>query len=771
VASDAAIKLRIGKLQVPIPLQNVRELHTEALQLRGGGQVGIVRAIAPQQSAAVLVVKRPNGTLDALWTGLTQLAGDPGERRADALEVGDRDGDGSPDVVVGVYDERTQICGQERTLLAPRAIDPKTLSLKSVLLNRAASRPVQVQLEASSVAPVAETPPLLKSLRAASASSALETTGPAAGPASAIDDGDLASSWVEGRGLGGRFEFVTMHWAAPGRAIRALAIVPAEDAAKPNPPYARARTLSLLGDHAERLLVTLPEDAKPGQRYWVTPPTPLSWSCLTVSVDDVFGHEIGPKTHAALAEVEAYTDLDFEGGLAKLVDELAQDGPRGDDATQLLATARGDVVSAVVNRWPALSALGKRRALRLLFGQRGPDPRALEVLQRAMRDADREVSQRAIELARTGVEGGPALLLLLARDPTPQGDQAALAFAHSNERAAFDGLLSVLLERGASERPRLRDALLAAFRSAGAAAADSITRWLGSEPSARPPVAARAALTLALAGAPESREAAAALLQASQTEATEFSDQWRLVQSAASLSSEPSGDAWLAQLAREAKPWMLRTAALTALHARGAAGAPAAARLALADDYPRVRAGALKVLSGPSADLELLGRYARDDAWFLVRAAALEALPNAPAAQPIMLSSLGDRTPAVRATAVRALQRAQLRAAWKRIQPLVENREEYPEVIAEGIAFAKALCVVDAATSLQSVVTRGLQPDAWAPDQELALSALEALTSFGGGYAAWARDHAVGPLVPKELHDAAAHAAEKLGACGHSPVL
>ena len=73
--------------------------------------------------------------------------------------------------------------------------------------------------------------------------------------------------------------------------------------------------------------------------------------------------------------------------------------------------------------------------------------------------------------------------------------------------------------------------------------------------------------------------------------------------------------------------------------------------------------------------------------------------------------------------------------------------------------------------SLQGVVARGLQPDAWAPDQELALSALEALTSFGGGYAAWARDHAVGPLVPKELHDAAAHAAEKLGVCGHTPVL
>jgi hypothetical protein len=216
---------------------------------------------------------------------------------------------------------------------------------------------------------------------------------------------------------------------------------------------------------------------------------------------------------------------------------------------------------------------------------------------------------------------------------------------------------------------------------------------------------------------------------------------------------------------------MLRMAALSALQARRSSATFGEAKRALSDEYPRVRANALKVLSSSSPDIQLLSRYARDDKWFLVRAAAIDALPNTPGAQPVMLAATGDRTPAVRATAIRALQRAGDVAAWPRIQKLLENAEEYPEVLAEGVAFAKALCVVAAAPSLHAVVERGLSPDAWTPDQELALSALEALISFGGAEAAWARDHSASPLVPKPLHDAAVSAAEKPTVCRRSPVL
>ncbi|HEX4355018.1 MAG TPA: HEAT repeat domain-containing protein, partial [Polyangiales bacterium] len=608
--------------------------------------------------------------------------------------------------VVGTYDERTQLCGQERTLLAPRAVDPKTLSLKSVLLNRAAERAVQAQLTATAVAPVASPPPLLHALRAISASSA---SADIAQSSAAVSDGDLASAWVEGRGLGGRFEFVTLRWAAPERAIRAIAVVLAKEDAS---AHARPHVLSLLGDQGAHLVATLPDDAVPGQRYWITPPEPLAWTCLSVSVDALAPGAIDAKSHTALAEVEAYTDLDFAGGLDTLVAELAQPGPRGDDATQLLASARGDVVAALVAIWPHLSTLGKRRAMRVLFGSRTPDPRANEILRNAMRDPDPEVSEHGIELARGKIDGGPALLLELAADATPQGDHAALAFAHSAEPAAFEKLLPLLFDKRGTERPVLRDALALAYRASGTNGRDIATHWLATSP----PVAAEAALALALASAPESRETAASIFRASRAASREFADQWRLVECAAALDDEADGDAWLTGLVRESDTWMLRMAALSALQARRSTATVGEAKRALTDDYPRVRANALKVLSSNSPDIELLSRYARDDKWFLVRAAAIESLPNLPNAQAVMVAATGDRTPAVRAVAIHALQRAGVASAWPRIQKLLENAEEYPEVLAEGIAFAKALCVVAAAPSLHAVVERGLQPDAWAPD-------------------------------------------------------
>jgi len=767
-AAEPGSILHVGKLNVALTLTDVRELHAEVVTLKGGRSVGIVRITANHQNAAALLVRRSNGALESLWTGLLQPAGDPGERRADALEVADRDGDGATDIVVGTYDERNQICGQERTLLAPRAIDPKTLTLRSVLLNRSATRTAREEVVATAVSPGADPPPLIRALRPVGASS-VEHADPRQAE-TALTDGDLATAWVEGRGLAGRFEFVSLRWAASGHPIRALAIVPApaaphEPTASAGPAkWARPRVLSLLGDKGDRILATLPEDPRPGQRYWIVPKTPLAWSCLTISVDDVFAAAITPNTHAALAEVEAYTDVDFEGGLARLVEELGQEGTLGDDATQLLTHARGDVVAALVSAWPKLGRVGKRRALRLLFGQPEPDLRALELLRSALRDAAQEVNKPALELARKSGAAGLAVLLDVAHDATPQGDEAAMAFARAGGTAAFEGLLGVLLVQGGSERPALRDALWTAYRSTGATASALLARWL-SDAAKAPSIAARAALALALSRLPEAQGDALSLLRVGATTAAEFSDQWRLVQAAAALPSEPATDAWLEALARDAKTWMLRAAALAALQARQSASAPSSAERALSDAYPRVRAAAIKVLGTSSTKFELVAQHAREDKWFLVRAAAVDALPTVPAGVQVMTAALKDKTPTVRATAVRALLRAHAVSAWKAIKGMVENAEEYPEVIGAGIGFARGLCVTAAAPSLQAVVVRGLRPEAWSADQELALAALETLSALGGDAARWARDHAQGPLVPKQVQSAAAAAAAKPGTC------
>jgi HEAT repeat protein len=293
-----------------------------------------------------------------------------------------------------------------------------------------------------------------------------------------------------------------------------------------------------------------------------------------------------------------------------------------------------------------------------------------------------------------------------------------------------------------------------------------LLRWQGEAP-----LAARASMALALSRTSDAQASTLALLAGARDQSREFADQWRLVQTASSLPSEAETDRWLQALVSDSDTWMLRAAALEALQARHSDAAERTARTALGDDYPRVRASALKVLASNSAELELLVKYAQEDKWFLVRAAALDALPDVPQARTVTLAALKDKTPAVRATAIRSLLRTHSVMAWPQIAPMLENAEEYPEVIAEGISFAKSLCVSAAVPSLKTVVKRGLQPDAWTPDQELALGAIDALSAFGGEAASWARDRAVGPLVPKQLHAAAAVAAQKGGICSKTPVL
>src|ERR1700742_3345045 len=88
---DNGAALKVGTLRVPLPVQEAREVHAETISLKGGKVVGLLRVETERGPTAVLLAPRAGGALEALWTGLLQLAGDPGERRADALEIGDRD--------------------------------------------------------------------------------------------------------------------------------------------------------------------------------------------------------------------------------------------------------------------------------------------------------------------------------------------------------------------------------------------------------------------------------------------------------------------------------------------------------------------------------------------------------------------------------------------------------------------------------------------------------------------------------------------------------
>jgi hypothetical protein len=61
---------------------------------------------------------------------------------------------------------------------------------------------------------------------------------------------------------------------------------------------------------------------------------------------------------------------------------------------------------------------------------------------------------------------------------------------------------------------------------------------------------------------------------------------------------------------------------------------------------------------------------------------------------------------------------------------------EWPVVIEAAIAFAKSRCVRAAAEPMLEIVRRGIRPDGWAPDIDLAVSAIDALAALGGQAAA-----------------------------------
>ncbi|MEY4581875.1 MAG: hypothetical protein RL701_6578, partial [Pseudomonadota bacterium] len=442
-------------------------------------------------------------------------------------------------------------------------------------------------------------------------------------------------------------------------------------------------------------------------------------------------------------------------------------------ATSLLQQARGDVGLALSEAWPALPSVGKRRALRLLFQVRAGGerlaPRDRAVLRSALRDSNSEISESAFKLASERFETDGSLLEELALSATSQGDRAAKVIAHSGAQSAFGSLLEILKAPEASARPALREALATAYGNESGdqhltKRRSELAPWLEHGPSARP-IAERVSLALALAPVAAAHALVSPWLAELSQEAQAFSDQWRLVQAARALPSEAHGDAWLDHTARTAEPWMLRAAALEALAVRSRSLAEPLAEHALSDAYPRVRASAVAILAAQPQAFARLQKTVPEDKWFLVRRVALETLPDTPEARRWFVSALQDGAAVVRASAVAALQRVGDATAWPAIKPLLDNAEQYPEVLAEGVSYARALCVTAAIPSLRGIAVRGLKQDAWSADQDLALSALDALSTLGGEAAVWARDHAKGPNVPKAVQLSAAAAAARTTAC------
>lgn len=757
-----------GRIDERLAVPSPEDASVSVVQLAGGAKVAVVRVRgAERRAGALLTAQRGAPTL--LWSGRLDPHGDPGERRGARIEVADRTGDGVPDVILGITSEAHRICGQEQTLLFSRAVDPRTLQLRPVVLRRLPEDPDggEREIAARPESPGPEGPPLLgRALHFVAASSGAGVeSDPALTPVpQALADGDPATVWMEGHGGPGRWEFATAHFDASERPIRAIALVPSPSDPELARELGRPRSLWLVGDAGERLHVTLPEDPadRPGERYWIDlGDDPVRWRCVSVVFDEIIAPEGAARgsVRAALAEVALYTDLDYGEGLESLIAELERGGRGASRAAQLLGSLGPEAVPPLLALWERLGPQGRRRAVRVFAAQAREHAEAREALGKAAASEEAEVRQAAI--AALGEAGPEArdMLAELAAEPGDGGDAAALALG------VMEGTLPRLLEllevEGAPERPAIRRAIGRAVQRAGERTTEAAAAWLGDGPGA----SAAAAATLALAGAPGGREAAAGALRETAPRAERFTDRWRLVAAAAKLPADPPVDDWLATLARDADPWMLRAAAVGALAERGAPQAAEAARRALDDDYPRVRRAGVEALADRPEAIEPLAIRARRDVWPMVRAAAARALADDPAARPVMRAAVTDRARKVRAAAIEALTEARAREAWPVVRERLEDEDEWPEVLSAAIAYARTLCVHEAAAPLAKLVDRVFEPKVWAPDMDVAVEAVGALTSLGGERAEQALQRAGADRAPAALRGAVERAAEHADRC------
>ncbi len=725
------VELRAAGAPARVTLQAsaAATIETEEVALAGGGTVVVARVSDGSARHALLFGAR-NGRPLLLWQGRLDLVGDPGERRASVLEVADRTGDGAPDVVVGRTREDTYVCGERPAVLEPRAVHPETLELRQVVLRRLPELPPGGELEVTATpeAPVASERPLVPALhfrRASSVAGGREGSAPVV--PGGLADGDAATAWVEGAGSG-TFEFATGAWAGgSGLPIRAFSIVPRPEGAAAASTAGPA-ALWLVGDRGPRLHVRLPAGAAPGARFWVVPPEPLAWTCVSVVLDAGDGAR-GPA-HVALAEVAAYSEIDFGGGIPHLVAELSAGASRADRAEALLGQLGRPALDALAAAYEDMPEAERVRAVRIRGRLARTTPEALDALAASVVDGPAAVSAEARRaLFALGEPGARALAAVAAREPS---GEALAELAERRPSLAVGPVLDALAAPGGTEKPILRSALARCSRS--------VPGEVEAAVAARGDVPAELRVVLAealAAGGDAVRPLAMRTLDASLAEATGFEARFRAARAAKALAAgglSAPAVAFLEAQSRDAEEWMMRAAAIDALAAVPdvAAGSLAAG---LEDPYPRVRIAAIAAL-GPrlAADRAAAVRVAelaRRDPFPIVRDSAVRALAGVEAARPVIEAALRDRAERVRAGAIETLATRRDAAAWSKVEERIRDEDEWPVVTDAAVGFARALCVDASVDALRVVVARAERPRPWDPDLASASLALEALGALG----------------------------------------
>jgi HEAT repeat protein len=708
-----------------------------ALRAASSGEEGWASVVA-----AVPGEREPRVLFDGP-TGFT--SGEPGSRVGAVVKVSERNAEGAENVLVGELHEELDLCGRE-ALLAPRLVDPNTLTLRPARVQRLSiaerERATALRADGSAASePVASG----NALRARAASSAL-------GSPRALTDGDANTTWSEARGGDGRGEFVT--FAIPeGLPLTALELW-AAPAQGTGPAEARLSAPDRLWIASRGELFRLDlrwpnerlEAASAGARLRVELPRPIASDCLALVLDHA--RRDVPGMHVGLAEVVGRTPFDGEPN-----DALAArlDGADAATARAVLGTRGAAAAEALTRAFPNLGETGRRHALELLDGA-GCESAAFAYVSALQGAHPAERDHAQVRLLRCGAAAAPALTQALATARGERFAQLAALLADAAPERALDALVP-LLGRGSRARQReLRTWVARAARRGDARATVRAHFARGSD-----------------AETPHSALVRFELARALGDQVGAFSDEaTRAVRDA--LSEKPSfRRRYLAAeivplIAREQAPARaleaeLRSAIEPEVRARLAASTPGdergradLARLTR-DPAARVREAALARLLelGPPTPSEVeLRSLAAQDAYPFVRRGALALLAARADASAVraLRSALEDPVWSVRSAAAESLAEVGARDASAELRRRLRDRREHPWVRRSAALALGRLCDTQSARLLTREARQFLEPRDAATLRFVAPAALDALLRLNPPDLAERLEPLQGALVP-----------------------
>ncbi len=629
-----------------------------------------------------IVAPTEAGKSTAVFAGRTGFAsGEGGEQRGEAVAIYERPGEAARSIVIGALDEAVTLCGEPRTLLAPRALDPKTMTLRPASVQ-------QIGLERlRAAAPVVARPhagppePALGRLLSAVGSSDERA------PAGPLVDGDPATVWHEARSGAGTGDFVVLR--APSRVpIRRLTLVPLP----PKGPGAAPKSIYLVTNETV-LAVELPEDAaKTRASFDVVFPAPLRTSCLAVTLDQAYA-PAGSKPEVSIAEVVAYSDLDTEGATHEAAArKLSGGGESAEVAAEVLKRGGPKAAAAIATVLPTLDGRGRMLALEVASAAGGCDVSS-EVFVRALADEDKDVSARAEKmLLGCGPAAAPRLLTALTSEGPMGKARAAGVLSLVAPSRALRPIAAALAT------PKLEAPVRSLLRTAFGRAAKHATGDALGDVVAEAPREARPELIRALHGRlVEIRERASLIVNEWLEKDPSFAARYLALEPLAELAQ--AGDAaattrFVAMLGGD-RDWGVRARA--AALAGPVPAAHGALLHGLEDSEPRVREASLRATGEQrtTAAAVRVGTLLAHDPWTFVRLAAASALGGmapAPDIDRSLADGLADASPRVRESALEALGQHRASAFASPVRERLADEKEALDVRVAAVATLGRMC-------------------------------------------------------------------------------